>query len=162
MLEQDRFKQNNLLFITCLFCLLLSLGLFVFALYILPHLIWDWHYEVPEFIAVWREWFKNYYNTTENYANAIIFLVFLIPSVLAGIISCITSNLIENRLFNIDSEISSVNKASMNTMKDSINFGLKLISILLLVLMGAFLFEWLLKVPEPTTETSISSQYKWS
>lgn len=151
-MENDRFTQNRKIFTICMISLLLSLSLFAFAFYILPNLLWDWNYDVPEIIFTWRMWFVNSYGFSERRAKGIIFLIFFIPALITGMISYFTSNQIENEILGVVKEKAVEENVVVTDFKETLMFILKLIAVVLLVIICVFLIEWLLTVPPPPKE----------
>lgn len=147
-MEQDRYEQNKVLFIIGMISMITSLSLFVFAFYILPMLIWNWGYDVPDFIFMWRENLRQSYSYSEAWAGFILFLIILIPAFITGVISHLISNTIDNQIHGIVKEKKEGNKINVpEHVKESLGFSVKLIIILVLVVMALWFVEWLVAVP---------------
>lgn len=151
-MEADRFKQNNILFITCMICLILSLSLFTVGFYILPYLIWGWNYSVPSFTLTWTEWLKDNYSLSQAKANAMVFFMLIIPAFITGIISYITSNRIENAILGISDEKLPQQNAVSHDLKESMSFTAKILVLIVLVVIGVLIVEWIITVPTPPPE----------
>ena len=151
-MEADRFKQNNILFITCMICLILSLSLFTVGFYILPYLIWGWNYSVPSFTLTWTEWLKDNYALSQAKANAMVFFMLIIPALITGIISYLTSNRIENAILGISQEKIPEQYVASNELKESMSFTAKLLMIIVLVIIAVLIVEWMITVPTPPPE----------
>lgn len=75
-MEPDRYQQNHQLYIFGIICFLISMGVMLFFFYTLPNLLLGWRYDVPEFIAYWREFLVFDFGFTERYASILISLFF--------------------------------------------------------------------------------------
>ena len=146
-MEADRYKQNHKLFILCMICLLMSLTLFSLSLFILPHLIWGWHYNVPAFVFDLNEWLIEYHSFTQAGAKVMVFLMVFIPALITGFISYITSNMIENKVLHIhDEKDTDENKVPLE-LKETFSLSMKILLLIVLVLVVMFLVQWLITVP---------------
>ncbi|WP_028388500.1 hypothetical protein [Legionella fairfieldensis] len=150
-MEHDRYEQNSKLFVIGLLCLLLSLTLLAFGLYILPYLLWNWRYDIPDFVLSWREWLKEYYNFTDSGASWLIFLVFFIPAIICGFISRWASNYIDNQINGIvpAPEPQKHREEIKRDLQESFGFGLKIFLLIILVLVAVTALEWLIASPNP-------------
>ena len=154
-MEPDRYQQNSKLFIIGIVCLLLSLSLFAYSFYLLPHLLFGWVYDLPGFIFHWREWLKQKYNFSEVGAAWTIFLSFSIPALVCGYISYLTSNKVDNEIYGIlpeDKETEEERIQPTSAKEDGLGFGFKLTLAIILVLMLISLLQWLLTIPPPLQE----------
>jgi len=118
----------------------------------LPHLLFNWHYEVPEFISFWREWFVTRYTMTEKVAGIMVFLVFFIPGIFAGFISYLISNRIEDGIYGLVPEKSdnAEEGAIVKDVKETVSFSLKLFILIVCAVALLFFVEWLITAPPPT------------
>lgn len=60
-MEPDRYQYNHKLYVIGITCLILALGLILYSFYILPFLLWELHYDVPEFVAKTLALFEDKY-----------------------------------------------------------------------------------------------------
>lgn len=141
-MEYDRYQQNSKLFVIGIICLLMSLALLAFGLYILPYLLWNWGYNVPEFVLSWREWLKEEYSYSDQVASWLVICVFLVPAIFCGYISQWISNYIDNQIYGIEKPSNSPEE-EMEVKKD-LHFGLKIALLIILVLVLVALVQWLL------------------
>lgn len=148
-MEYDRYEQNKSLFIASMICLLVSLTLFAFSLIILPALIWNWHYDIPEFTITFREWFRVRYGITDFSAGWLVFLCFFLPALITGLISKITSNDIENQIYNIEPQETASHVELKQDFQESMSLGMKILLLAALVVACVFLVEWLIAIPPP-------------
>lgn len=146
-MEPDRFQQNSKIFLVGLICLLLCLSLLAFGFYILPYLLWNWSYKVPGSVLVLREWLRENYAFSEMGASWLIFLIFFIPAIICGLISQWSSNYIEKKMYGLDRVSPEKHLEIHKDVQESISFGLKILLLILLVLAGVILLEWLIAPP---------------
>lgn len=88
-------NSNNTIFAVGIICLALSLGFILFALYILPYLMFDLSYNVPELIAEYMEWLQDKYSYTMATSKLMVWLTFLIPGLATGYISYYVSHYLD-------------------------------------------------------------------
>lgn len=88
-------KSNNKIFIVGVVCLVLSVSFLFFSLYIIPYLIWELHYDVPDFVAAAIVNVQDNYNYSGSTSKFIVWLLFLLPSLVMGLISYFISNRID-------------------------------------------------------------------
>jgi hypothetical protein len=81
-MEPDRYQENHGLYIIGLICFLISTTLSLFVLYMLPHLLFGWRYDVPEFITYFREWIIANLEIGPLYASWCIFFFLLLLAAL--------------------------------------------------------------------------------
>ncbi len=131
------------------------MALFAFALYILPGLIWNFGYDIPQFIFDWREALKENYNFTDRGAAAALFLLFFIPALVLGYLSSRLANRMDNKLLNGDQpEVDEQEEMKLASQKklevqDSVSFGMKVFMLIVLVFIALAFVEWLIAVPAP-------------
>lgn len=141
MNEFERRKNNNL-FIGGLISLILALGLMGFAVYILPFLIWNLGYDVPEFVSTFREWLRDSYSYSKSMSTWFIFFLFFIPGAISAIITYVLTRLLdrngETETDKTDSEIVSFDEGS----NESVGLALKVLALVGLVIAAVFFAEW--------------------
>lgn len=145
--DRARYQNNSKLFIFCMICLMFSLSFFAFAFYILPYLIWGWHYSVPGFILMWREGFIDSYAWSHALASTAVFAVFFIPALITGIISWFTSNKIENNVLGITPAPRNLKQRDSHELSDTFRLTVKIIMLSLFAISVLFFIEWLLTSP---------------
>ncbi|KTC93671.1 MULTISPECIES: hypothetical protein [Legionella] len=146
-MEQDRFQQNSKLFILGLVCLLACLSLFGFGFYILPYLLWNWNYDVPEFVLSMREWYKESYNFSDSGSAWMVFLTFIVPAIITGLISQYSSNHIDNEIYHLNENKEERRTELKRDVQETLGFGLKIFFLIILVLVAVTLVEWLVAPP---------------
>jgi len=143
-MEIDRYERNNKVFLLAMISMITSLTLLGFILYILPYLMFDWVYNVPEFIAAWEEWFVDNYNYSNHGARRFLLFLFVLLDFFCIIVAYLTSNTIEKQIFK--SEIQSTiipTKKNNNVDSEGLNLSLKIIFIIFIVLFIGMFFQWL-------------------
>lgn len=143
-MEADRYQQNKKLFLACFICIILSLSLTCFALYILPPLVLEWRYNIPEFTFAWRESVKQYYNISEDRAGFIVFLLFFIPALITAIIAYFTGNRVENEVQGLHTHKPIQEEILNEDLKASASLSLKIFGLIILIFIGVVFFQWLL------------------
>ncbi len=143
-MEDDRYQKNHFLFIIGLVSLLLALSLFVLTLYLLPHLLFGWLYNIPEFILFWIEWLQSQYNVTEVGASQLIILFFFLLSLFFATIAYFSSNRIDSQIFNLGSSRTRKPITFKKSSREGLALGLKILFIMIIVFVAASLFQWLL------------------
>lgn len=151
-MEQDRYKINHFMFIFCMISLLFTLCLLFFSIFVFPNLILGMVYDVPTFIAYWREWLASTFNWTDNAASKIIFLMFFIPVFIFGYIAYLLSNYIEDQVFQSEEGIKK-NRQAIGEKKNFLlqprgkirdYFLLKIILVLLIEFLVVIYISWLI------------------
>ncbi|WP_133140993.1 MULTISPECIES: hypothetical protein [Legionella] len=146
-MERDRFQHHGMLFVVGLVCMLASLSLFAFGFYVLPYLLWNWSYGVPEFVLNLREWYKESYEFTESGSAWMVFFTFIIPAIITGLISQFSSNYIDNEIYHLNEEKLEKRSEIKRDMQETLSFGLKVFLLIILVLVAVTLVEWLVAPP---------------
>ncbi|RUR12211.1 hypothetical protein [Legionella sp. km772] len=85
-------NNSNKVFILGVICLVLSLGFLLFSLYILPFLLWDLAYDVPDMVTNMTSMLQDDYDYSSAGSKLIVWLVFFIPGLITGCISYYISN----------------------------------------------------------------------
>ena len=88
-------QHNNTIFIIGIICLVLSLGLILFALYILPYLVFDLGYNVPELLIGYIHILQDKYGYSSASSKFIVWLTFLIPGLITGYVSYYISHYLD-------------------------------------------------------------------
>ena len=148
-MEQDRFGNNNKLYIVGIVCLVLSLGLLLFSLYILPYLLWELNYNVPSFIIDLLETLQDDYLYTPSGSKWVVWLIFFIPSVITGFISYLVSNYIDNKIYGIQSKSAESGEKLtaeeiQKQIKESASLGGQILALMVLIVVVILLIQYLL------------------
>jgi len=150
-MEPDRFAANHRMFIIGLVCLLSAWTLIIFSLYLLPHLIFGWHYHIPDFISAWRELFKAEFILGDRKAGWIIVWLFLLPGIICAIIAYRASNDIENQIYapqnKLPPEESEHEGYGNSASKNKDFFAFKVLGLVLLVFIVLLSIHWIISKP---------------
>lgn len=149
IMEPDRYQENKMVFIVAMICLLISLTLITLSLYLLPFLLFKWAYQVPAFVPDFLEWLDDSYAITGMSASLLVFFIFFIPGIIAGIISKIASNSIENHIYGLGTKKEHNHEHLKEEVKATAGFGLKLVVIIICVFLVLFFVQWLIQSPVP-------------
>lgn len=155
-MEYNRFKQHPKLHLTGLIFLVLSMSLFAFSIFILPFLLFDWVYDVPEFILHAREWLHREFGHEYGLASFFIFLFFFLLAVITGSIARKASVGIDQKSDEMKFEEDSVKtkkelkKESFNKeAKESASILSKIIILIVIMIVALSVFELLLYIEPP-------------
>lgn len=144
-MEYDRYKDHNKLYILGITCLILCLGFLFFSMYILPFLIWDLHYDNPEFISYLISFFEDKHYFSHSISTLFVWLIFFVPSLIAGIISYYISNRIDNQLFDVTPESTMQSNEQpidiKEEFKESASFGLRILLLMIAVVLAILLLQ---------------------
>ena len=148
-MEVDRYQQNHAAYIIAMVSFVVSMSALLYAIYIFPHLVFGWRYEVPGFISSLRIWLVEDFALSTTLTSWVIVLTFFFIGIVSGICSYIASSRIENAIF--ASEIKSVEtentpaKSQSNATR-SLFFIVKMILFLILAYLATVAFQWLLSI----------------
>ena len=94
MLKEPK-DNDNIIFVIGIICLACSLGFLLFALYILPYLIWELDYNVPTLLANIMAILQDSYDYSKASSKIILWLIFFIPGLITGYLSYYISSLLD-------------------------------------------------------------------
>lgn len=146
-MEQDRFQENHTLFIfgmLCMFACLICIGI---SLFLFPHIVFQWRYPVPDFVSIWREWFRDIFDVTERKASLMVLGVFLIQSILFTIFAFFASTKLDNSIYKVKKDKETSSRGYK--VKETLIFALKVLFYMFLVLVFEAFFEWLISTTPP-------------
>ena len=150
-------QENNKLFISGIICLVLSLSLIFFSLYLAPNFIWDLHYDIPEFVANQIAYFDNDQEYTTAGSKLIVWLCYFIPGLLFGVASAYISQKIDRVVLhdelNIDTEAEE--KEAINVkeeLTESAGLGVKIIVLMIAIVVIIFFLEEFVFYTEPPVD----------
>ncbi|PJD95437.1 MAG: hypothetical protein CK426_04280 [Legionella sp.] len=92
MLAANKSKKKQYLFIVSIFLFLLALVFLFYSLYLLPYLLLNFTYDVPEFIVLLLEKIQAYYDYPVNKSKILLWILLFIPGVLISYVSYYFSN----------------------------------------------------------------------
>lgn len=146
-MEPDRYKQNKNLYVVGMVFLIISLSLFAFSAYILPHLLLKWRYSVPEFISHWRQWLQMQHQYSEEMASLLIFLFFFLLAFFSAVIAYATSNRIDDEIYTTETSVEPARAETINENKKTLMLVLKITIIILVAILMVTVFELLIYHP---------------
>ncbi|HAU1247921.1 TPA: hypothetical protein F8S30_13785, partial [Legionella pneumophila] len=101
---QHNIYENSKLHILGIICLVTSLGLFFFSLYIVPFLIWQLDYDIPDFISNMIAYGEDEYYFSPITSKTLVWLIFFTPSIIMGYLSYYISNYIDKNYLKLQEE----------------------------------------------------------
>ena len=146
-MEPDRYQQNHLLYIFGMISFLISMGLILFSLFTLPHLLFGARYDVPEFIAFWRQFLVSNYGLSEIHASLFVTLLFVLSGLLFGLGAYYASTRIDNMIYGINNKKKPAGMRLSSEIKESVHVFWKILALIALFYGVIFTFQWLLSVP---------------
>lgn len=139
-MEPDRYQQNHVAYISGLFCMFASIGLFAFSLFLLPYLFFGWQYNVPDFIIGFSAKLQEKYALTPSGVAWAICFALDFPAVILFVIADVLSNRIDKKIYGIqDSRRVSANNADTTGQKSSGIESSKLIFKIVLLILVIFI-----------------------
>lgn len=150
-MERDRFEENHMIFIIGMISLILSLALGTFTIFLLPNLLFGWHYDVPDIITLWKTWLQYFYQISESAASHLIFGTLGLCTLIFAFIAYYSSNRIDNQIYSEELQLNRVSKPKESD-SETMLLVLKILCIIVLVFIAGGLLEWSIHVtsPQPT------------
>ncbi|HAU3942032.1 TPA: hypothetical protein ACT96X_002943 [Legionella pneumophila] len=150
-MEHSWYDNNNKLFVLGIICLIIFLVLFFFSIFIMPFLIWGLHYNVPDFVSNMIAYLEDKYYYSLPTSKTLVWLVFFIPSLIAGYLSYYISLYIDKKNFlkekSIKEEQVKENSSETNEqIKESASLGFKILILMVAILVVLFLLQEFVKL----------------
>lgn len=145
-MESQHFGANNKLFIFGMICLVISLGLFFFSLYILPYFIWELGYQIPDFVLNLLAMYQDDYQYSSAGSKTVVWLLFFVPCVITGLICYFVTRHLDNVKFNttpVESENS--DGELQKQIKESASLGGKILGLMIAVVILVLLLQYFIK-----------------
>lgn len=147
-MEPDRYQSNRPLYIFGMVNLLVSTGLFLLTLYLLPYLLFEARYDVPEFVSFWQEYLITNYGTTPQYALTLISVFLTFSCFVFGLGAYYASSRIDNALHEFDQLAKKPGSTDMlHKTKESQHVFLKILMLIVLLYVVIYIVHWILKAP---------------
>lgn len=148
---QNKIYEYSKLHIIGIICLVVSLGLFFFSFYIVPYLIWQLDYDIPDFIMDMISYGEDEFFYSSTISRLIVWLLFFIPSLVTGYIAYYISNYIDKKKLHLEkkSEEQPQQESSSQpsgSARDSAMLGFKIILLMILIIAAIFLLQALINV----------------
>ena len=144
-MESDRYKQNHFAYISGLICLFLSIGLFAFSLFLLPHLFFSLQYNVPFFIIHLSTILQEKYTISSSGVAWVICFFLDFPAVILFVIADVLSNRIDKKIYGIQqTKMTSSTSEQLSTVGNESPGKLivRIVLLILIVFIVAQLFNW--------------------
>lgn len=148
-MESNRFGGNSKLFLFGMFCLVTSLGLFFFSLYLLPYFFWELSYNIPDFVLNMLAMYQDDYHYTSAGSKTVVWLIFFIPCAITGLISYFVSRHLDNQMYgnelstHVDEEKPS--GELQKQIKESASFGGKLLGLMIAIVVVILLLQYFIQ-----------------
>ena len=146
-MEQDRYQKSHKLFILGMISMIGSLALFTFSLYLLPNLLFGWHYNMPDFISDLKGWLQLEYDFTDPGSAKLVFLIFFIPALFFSIVAYFTSNSLDNKIYKEELDSNRKPAKPQKSRDEAIRLFLQILLLVILVFIGTSVVEWLIYTP---------------
>lgn len=145
-MEYERFGGSSKLFLFGIICLVISLGLLFFSLYILPYFLWELSYNVPDFILDLLAKYQDEYRYTSAGSKTVIWLMFFIPCVITGVISYFVSRHLDNKMYGIEEPPQEESERAPGEMqkqiKESASLGGKILGLMIAIVVVILLLQY--------------------
>ena len=141
-MEADRYQKNHKLYIIGIFSLVIGLSLLTFSLYMLPHLLFGWRYDIPSFIMFWREWLQSEYQYNGPAASKLIFLFFFSLALIFVVIAYFSSNRLDSDILSKELHDNSNPVEPPKSNREGLHLGLKILFIIVIIFVISALFQW--------------------
>ncbi|HAT8179406.1 TPA: hypothetical protein JA361_08015 [Legionella pneumophila] len=143
---QHNIYENSKLHILGIICLVISLALFFFSLYIIPFLIWQLDYDIPDFVSNMIAYGEDEYYYSHTTSRILVWLIFFTPSLIMGYLSYYISNYIDKNNLKLQEEpLESIQEKSLPKTegrgRDSALLGFKIVLLMVLIIAIIFLLQ---------------------
>lgn len=145
-MEADRYQKHHVAYIAGLFCLITSIGLFAFSLFLLPYLFFNWQYNVPEFVTDFSALLQDKYSLSNSAVGWVICFALDFPAVILFAIADVLSNRIDKEIYGIQNSRNSTpnTQASQPTEQESGKLVFKIVMLILIIFIVAQFFHWVI------------------
>lgn len=152
-MEYDRFRHNNKLYVIGIISLISALSLLFFSLFIVPFLIWNLNYDVPDIITALITFFEEHYDFRPGPSKFLTWLIFFVPSIVAGYISYYVSNHIDDQIYKLNNPSTTetqdekiATEQSHREWLESANLGFKIIGLMIIIVVAILLLQLLVQL----------------
>ncbi|HAU0830353.1 TPA: hypothetical protein JBH46_14910 [Legionella pneumophila] len=148
-MEHSWYDNNSKLSVMGIICLIIFLVLFFFSLFIMPFLIWELHYNVPDFVSNMIAYLEDTYYSSPV-SKILVWLTFFIPCLITGYFSYYISRSIDKKNLlkdaNIDEEQSKeISSVTNEQIKESASLGFKILILMAAIILIIFLLQEFVK-----------------
>ncbi len=150
MEPMEHTDNNSKLFVMGVICLIIFLVLFFFSMFIMPFLIWELHYNVPDFVSNMIAYLEDTYYYSSPVSKTLVWLTFFIPCLITGYFSYYISRSIDKKNLlkdaNIDEEQSEeISSVTSEQIKESANLEFKILILMVAIILIIFLLQEFVK-----------------
>ncbi|HAT1849534.1 hypothetical protein SCR15_03930 [Legionella pneumophila serogroup 1] len=144
------YDNNSKLSVMGIICLIIFLVLFFFSLFIMPFLIWELHYNVPDFVSNMIAYLEDTYYYSSPVTKALVWLTFFIPCLITWYFSYYISRSIDKKNLlkdaNIDEEQSKeISSVTNEQIKESASLGFKILILMAAIILIIFILQEFVK-----------------
>ncbi|MGV3739733.1 MAG: hypothetical protein ACO1N3_00355 [Gammaproteobacteria bacterium] len=149
-MEADRYQKHHVAYICGLFCLIASIVLFAFSLFLLPFLFFGWQYSVPEFVINFSALLQDKYTLSNSAVAWAICFALDFPAVILFVIADVLSNRIDKEIYGIqNSRYSAANEQENislqpTTQVESGKLIVKIVLLIVIIFIVAQFFHWVI------------------
>lgn len=133
-MEPDRYQQNHVAYISGLICLLSSIGLFAFSLFLLPYLFFDWQYKVPGFVIHFTIMLQENYALSQSGVAWATCFALDFPAVILFVVADIVSNRIDKQIYGLANSKPTTRNNADNASSQEETSGWLIVKIILIIL----------------------------
>ncbi|CZI16845.1 TPA: hypothetical protein JBC15_15560 [Legionella pneumophila subsp. pneumophila] len=149
-MEHSWYDNNSKLSVMGIICLIIFLVFFFSSLFIMPFLIWELHYNVPDFVSNMIAYLKDTYYYSSPVSKTLVWLTFFIPCLITGYFSYYISRSIDKKNLlkdaNIDEEQSKeISSVTNEHIKESASLGFKILILMAAIILIIFLLQEFVK-----------------
>ncbi|AOW52292.1 TPA: hypothetical protein JBE46_06810 [Legionella pneumophila subsp. pneumophila] len=149
-MEHNWYDNNSKLSVMGIICLIIFLVLFFFSLFIMPFLIWELHYNVPDFVSNMIAYLEDTYYYSSPVSKTLVWLTFFIPCLITGYFSYYISCSIDKKNLlkdaNIDEEQSKeISSVTNEQIKESASLGFKILILMAAIILIIFILQEFVK-----------------
>ena len=139
---EDRYAVNKPLYILGMCCMICSMALLMFALYLMPRLVWHLNYNVPSFVTDGLAWLQEDWLWSTGASKWIMFGIFFVPGLMCALIADWISKRIESQM--PDLPVKPILEASHQNSRRNWLIVLQIGLIILLIMFGFWLLNLML------------------
>ncbi|HDV5711076.1 TPA: hypothetical protein RJD49_002798 [Legionella pneumophila] len=149
-MEHNWYDSNSKLSVMGIICLIIFLVLFFFSMFIMPFLIWELHYNVPDFVSNMIAYLEDTYYYSSPVSKTLVWLTFFIPCLITGYFSYYISRSIDKKNLlkdaNIDEEQSKeISSVTNEQIKESASLGFKILILMAAIILIIFILQEFVK-----------------
>lgn len=156
-MDTGRYEVNNKLYLLGIGCLLLALILFFFSLYILPYLVWELHYDIPEFVSRSIVSLQERWGYSPKASKVVFWSILFVSSVLLAFISFKISNYLDRVMLEKEGAIEPAKDTALEEnglsserlqqeLKDTMSLSAKILLLMIVIVCVILLLHEMIKI----------------